>query len=377
MRVDKRFIRILLQFLGDYRLDDDAFRSKHGLSGEARQLSTLSDVDKERIKHRMKTHINVRMQAESGTVRRFRRWHYAAASVAVLICLAGGWYVMQDRTEVPFSVVADLEPGRDRAQLILADGTTISLDKHQEGLLATQGGVQIRQNDTGSVVYSGGNASDKSQLNQLVVPRGGRYTIRLPDGTDVWLNADSRLTYPTHFYGAKRQVELVGEAYFEVAHDATRPFEVKVGAAKVEVLGTRFNIRAYDGQPLETALLEGAVAFNHGTGSRLLKPGERAVVDREGKLSVLPANPEKVLAWKAGYFYFENTPIRDIMEELGRWYDADIDYVGDLGDLRFGGMVSKAERISTILDIMARTDQLTFQIAHSTEKGRRVTVMKK
>lgn len=375
MRADKRFISILSRFLSDYRLDEGAFRRKHG---DSEQRLPLSHTDKAQLKDRMKAHIDARL-SDRRPARRLQRWHYAAASVALVCCLASAWWwVDRDRAALPAApVVADLEPGGDRAQLILADGKTILLDEQRAGLVATQDGVQIRKNEDGTVVYSGQTPSGENGLNQLVVPRGGRYAVTLPDGTRVWLNADSRLIYPASFNGAKREVELSGEAYFEVAHDANRPFVVSVRDAKVNVLGTRFNIRAYDAQPLETALLEGAVAFNHGTASRVLKPGEQAVVDAEGTLDVVPANLEKVMAWKKGYFYFEDTPIRDIMDELARWYDAEVDYVGDLSDLSFGGMVSKTERISTILNIMERTDQLTFQIEQSSGKGRRITVMKK
>jgi transmembrane sensor len=362
MRADKRFMYILSRFLSDYRLDEGAFRRKHGDSEQRLPLS----------------HTDARL-SDRRPARRLQRWHYAAASVALVCCLAGvWWWVDREGAVAPAGYVAiDLEPGGDRAQLILADGKTILLDEQRAGLVATQDGMQIRKNEDGTVVYSGQTPSGENAINQLVVPRGGRYAVTLPDGTRVWLNADSRLTYPVSFNGAKREVELSGEAYFEVAHDASRPFVVSVRDAKVNVLGTRFNIRAYDAQPLETALLEGAVAFNHGTASRVLKPGEQAVVGANGTLDVVPANLEKVMAWKKGYFYFEDTPIRDIMDELARWYDAEVDYVGDLSDLSFGGMVSKTERISTILNIMERTDQLTFQIEQSSGKGRRITVMKK
>lgn len=379
MRTDKRFIRILKRFLADYRLDEDAFRRKHGENGL--HVPPLSHADRTELKQRMKAHIDARRSTDARPVRRLRQWHYAAASVALVCCLAGAWWLVgSDREAVTPAdpvMVADLEPGWDRAQLILADGRAILLDEQEEGLLATQDGVQIRKEEDGSVVYSGQQPTAESAPNQLVVPRGGRYAVTLPDGTRVWLNADSRLTYPASFHGTKRQVELTGEAYFEVAHDANRPFVVNVRDASVNVLGTRFNIRAYDAEPLETALLEGAVAFNHGTASRVLKPGQQAVVGTDGTFSVVPANLERVMAWQKGYFYFEDTPISDIMDELARWYDTDVDYVGDLSDLTFGGMVSKAERISTILNIMERTDQLTFRIEQSSGKGRRVTVMKK
>ncbi|GGG89414.1 iron dicitrate transporter FecR [Parapedobacter pyrenivorans] len=378
MRDNKRFIRILKQFLGDYRLDEEAFRHKHD-AREDQHVLPFSDANKQQRKKRMKALIDRGIRPNPGRLYSLRSWHYVAASLALVCCLAGAWWWV-DRagpTMVTAPVMADLEPGSDRAQLILADGRAILLDEQQEGLLATQDGVTIRKEEDGSVVYSGQQPSAESPPNQLVVPRGGRYALTLPDGTRVWLNADSRLTYPVSFHGAQRRVELVGEAYFEVAHDANHPFVVHVRDAEVNVLGTRFNVRAYDNQPLETALLEGAVAFNHSASSRVLKPGEQAVVGTDGSFTVVQANIEKVMAWQNGYFYFEETPVRDIMDELARWYDADIDYVGDFSDLTFGGMVSKAERISTILNIMERTDQLTFRIEQSAEKGRRVTVMRK
>ncbi|MFC3197664.1 FecR family protein [Parapedobacter deserti] len=379
MRPDQRFIRILKQFLTGYRLDEEEFRRVHGES--ERILPTLPDADRIELKRRMKAHIDAGISTAARPVRRLRHWYYAAASIALLCCLAGAWWLAASdwpKEVAPVTaVLADLEPGNDRAQLILADGRAILLDEQRQGLLATQDGVQIRKDKEGSIVYSGQQPAGESALNQLVVPRGGRYAITLPDGTRVWLNADSRLTYPASFHGAKREVELIGEGYFEVAHDADCPFVVNVRDAVVNVLGTRFNIRAYDDLPLETALLEGSVAFNRGAASRVLKPGDQAVAGVDGSFAVVPANLEKVMAWQKGYFYFEDTPIRNIMDELARWYDAEVDYKGDFGDLTFGGMVSKAERISTILNIMERTDQLRFQIEQSTGKGRRITVLKK
>lgn len=376
MRPDKRFISVLKEFLSGYRLDEEAFRRKHSESKEGRPA--LPDADRAELKQRMKRQIDARLSPDRRPVRRLPRWYYAAASVVLVCCLVGAWW-WGDGDQAPSvaTVVADLEPGGDRAQLILADGRTLSLDEQQNGLLATEEGIQIRKEEDGSIVYSRQHVSTGKALNQLVVPRGGRYALTLPDGTRVWLNADSRLTYPAGLDGAKRRVKLAGEAYFEVAHDANRPFEVEVREAVVNVLGTRFNIRAYDAQPLETALLEGAVAFQHGTASRVLKPGEQAVVGTDGAFAVVPANVEKVIAWQKGYFYFEDTPIQDIMDELARWYDADIQYVGDFSELTFGGMVSKAERISTILNIMERTDQLAFQVEQSAGQGRRITVMRK
>lgn len=379
MHPDPRFIRILKQFLSGYRLDEDAFRRMHGESEGI--LPTLSDTDRTALKRRMKAHIDAGMSPAARPTRQLRRWYYVAASIALVCCLAGTWWLAASdwpmAVDPAAAVVTDLEPGSERAQLILADGRSIVLDKQQQGLLATQNGVQIRKDQDGSVVYSGQQPAGGSALNQLVVPRGGRYAITLPDGTRVWLNADSRLTYPASFHGAKREVELVGEGYFEVAHDKDHPFVVNVRDAAVNVLGTRFNIRAYDDLPLETALLEGSVAFSRGAASHILKPGEQAVAGIDGSFAVVPANLEKVTAWQKGYFYFEDTPIRDIMEELARWYDAEVDFAGDFDDLAFGGMVSKAERISTILNIMERTDQLRFKIEQSTGKGRRITVMKK
>lgn len=377
MRRDERFIRILKQFLSGYRLDEEAFDGKHD---EAKGiLPTLSDAERADLKQRMKARVDAHRSSGKGRTVRLQQWHYAAASIVLACCLAAAWWwVERDRPAVMATpMVADLEPGSDRAQLILADGRTILLDEQEEGLLAAEGGIQIRKQADGSVVYADGQGSGEGAPNQLVVPRGGRYAITLPDGTRVWLNADSRLTYPAGFHGDRREVELSGEAYFEVAHDASRPFVVRVRDARVKVLGTRFNIRAYGTRPLETTLVEGVVAFNRGGASRVLKPGEQAVAGTDGALAVVKANLERVMAWHEGYFYFEDTPIQDIMEELGRWYDAEIQYVGDFSDLRFGGMVSKAERISTILNIMERTDQLQFRIEQSSGKGRRVTVMKK
>lgn len=224
-------------------------------------------------------------------------WFRYAAAVIVLLgmVLISGTYNEkhpQDQvvTDHPAPVQNEVAPGSDKAILTLANGQQIPLDSTANSLLATKG----IENNNAMISYSG--AGEDNIINTLATPRGGQYQIRLSDGTKVWLNAASSITYPTVFKGKERKVTISGEVYFEVAKDKTKPFHVKVNELDVEVLGTQFNINSYaDEDGVKTTLLEGSVRVNHASGQQLLHPNEQAVVSN-GKLALRKVNTEEVIA---------------------------------------------------------------------------------
>jgi len=210
--------------------------------------------------------------------------------------------------------------------------------------------------------------------NRIQVPYGGQYQLELPDGTKVWLNAGSSLRYPVSFTGHERKVELTGEGYFEVAKNKTMPFRVQTSKQVVEVLGTHFNINAYNDDPsVKTTLLEGSVKVTQNTMGtfKMLKPGQQSVL-KNNELQVKEADTEEAVAWKNGLFLFNDQSLDEIMHQVSRWYDLQIVFDDvSLKTQRFGGSISRFKNVSQLLQVLESTGSVHFKI-----EGRRLTAMK-
>jgi transmembrane sensor len=232
-----------------------------------------------------------------------------------------------------------------------------------------QGQTIVRQKN-GQLEYAVHGNSDAVVYNTLTVPRGGQFNIVLPDGSHVWLNAASSMRYPTAFNGGRREVELQGQGYFEVAPNARQPFFVKVNNLEVQVLGTRFDVMAYaDEKSINTTLLEGLVSVKNGTTEQRLRPGQQAIVDpATGNMVVRPADVDQVIAWKTGFFEFDNASLGDILRQLARWYDIDVSYNQTGNERLFGGRISRSLPLSDILH-MLEANGPTFLLS-----GRKLTV---
>lgn len=290
------------------------------------------------------------------------RYLRVAAAIALLI-ISAGIYWFSVKKQGPSQLAAgnninniQLKPGGNKATLTLANGTVIALEDEHNGALGQQNNTKIIKLNNGQLVYNSeqeksGNAP--AVFNTLSVPRGGKYNITLADGTVVWLNAASSLTFPAAFTGKERQVSLNGEAYFEVATDPSRPFSVKVGDMQVQVLGTHFNIMAYnDEQSVNTTLLQGAVKIQSSTGEALLRPGQQAKMDHAGKVQVVHADIDAVIAWKNGLFSFNNASIEEVMRQVARWFDAEIVYPDGIPQDRFQGEIDRSSDITAVLKIL-------------------------
>ena len=259
-------------------------------------------------------------------------------------------------------VTADPQPGGNKAQLTLADGSIILLDGTANGLLAEQGTAKIIKKADGQLLYDVTGAPTTDILyNTLSTPRGGQYNITLPDGSKVWLNSASTIIYPTSFNGKERKVEILGEAYFEVAKDATKPFRVKMNEMEVEVLGTHFNINGYQDESfVRTTLLEGKVKVRSGAVENLLNPGQQAQLGKNGNIKLLKnVNVEEVMAWKDGNFQFEDADIYSVMRQLARWYDLEVAYSGRLTK-HFVGSISRDVNLSQVLTMLQQTGEVKF-----------------
>ena len=270
------------------------------------------------------------------------------------------------------SLKYDVPPGGNKAILTLSDGSQIVLDSAATGVLSNQGNSRILKINSGQLAYktaAGGrlSASGPIAYNTISTPRGGQYQLMLADGTKVWLNASSSLRYPVAFSGKERSVELTGEGYFEVEKNEMMPFKVKVNTMEVDVLGTHFNVNAYsDESAIKTTLLEGAVKIKNSHASNTLSPGQQAQLTKDGQINIVnKVDMDEVVAWKDGYFQFNQADLKNIMRQISRWYDVDIRYEGEMPDRKFGGDISRTANISEVLNIL-KVSQVHFRIEGKT-----------
>ncbi|UYQ91166.1 FecR domain-containing protein [Chitinophaga horti] len=302
-----------------------------------------------------------------------RRSFQVAAAVALLI--SAGVYVWTtqrpDQSETVASNNTIIAPGREGAILTLADGSQVVLDSVANGVVANQGGAQVMLQN-GQLAY--GNTGNAATVNTITTPKGRQFKLLLPDGSKVWLNAASAITFPTAFTGNERRISLQGEAYFEIAKNPQQPFMVNIAeAVNVEVLGTSFNIHAYQNEnSIKTTLLDGAVKLLAYQQSQVLKPGQQAAVTSSKANITLIPNPDidKAMAWKNGLFNFDDASLEEVMRELERWYDIEVVYATGIPRSRFGGEINKQNTLQDVLQILEKSD-VHFRL----EQGRKLVVM--
>ena len=299
-----------------------------------------------------------------------------AASVAVIICFSL-YSILTNRHKVVPQIAKtklhDIPPGGNNAVLTLANGSKIILNNAKKGLLIQQGNVKVSKTTEGLVVYKANGddvAPGNAKLNTINTPKGGQYEVILPDGTKVWLNALSYLRFPTNFAGKTRQVEISGEAYFEVAKNPAKPFIVKSNRAEVTVLGTHFNVNDYPDEAFsKTTLLEGAVKIKGKQSVGTLKPGDQAIVSESEAMKVLAgADTEEVVAWKNGIFEFNRADITSIMRQASRWYDIDISYASPPSQVLYKGRISRNVNLSEMLSM------IKYMGINYTLEGRKLTI---
>lgn len=354
--------------------DDAELRNQIAELVLRQKKDAFKEVNWDRIYERIRQNIH-----QSGSFRSRPKGQWLRVA-AVLIVIALGvtsayWFSANKVQEVPLvenrETPVDIKPGATRAILQGAHGTVALSGKDTSFVLA---GNRVQINDSGLHIAKG-----KAVQYTLTVPRGGTYRVVLPDGTQAWLNADSRLEYPSVFTKDTREVSLTGEAYFEVKTDADHPFIVKLpssttgeGQGEVRVLGTAFNIQAYpEDKNVITTLIQGKVQVNSKDKQLVLSPGEQALLNREGQLALNPhADLEQVVAWKNGYFRFDKADIYTIMEQLARWYNVTVNYADHLPPHHFGAIISRNNNISGILNMLEATGEVHFKL-----KGKEIMVM--
>jgi len=337
------------------------------------------DYSMQLLKNKLKEETISKPAIPKRVVRLHKYWWAAAAVLIVFMSSALYFLVNNNRnnqnaneiTTKTSNLKDDVMPGGDKAMLTLSDGSTIVLDSAGNGILAQQGNTQIIKQQNGELIYNASGEGNNFAFNILSTPHGGQYKLTLPDGSKVWLNAASSLKYPTAFSGNSRQVEVTGEAYFEITKDVNRPFKVQVNQMEVEVLGTHFNVNGYEDEHIiHTTLLEGRVKINTQEGSNFLNPGQQAQLQKSGKIKLInDADLEEIMAWKNGNFQFENADISVVMRQLARWYDVDVEYKGNVSR-HFIGTISRSVNLSQVLTMLEQTGEVKFKI-----EGRKVIVM--
>ncbi|TDQ10270.1 FecR family protein [Pedobacter metabolipauper] len=280
------------------------------------------------------------------------------AAAAILVMLGMGMFIYYSHSLDTNSYANDIKPGSDQAILTLANGKKINLSNAGNGNLAVQAGVQIIKTNAGQLTFQITNLDESSGDYIVETPRGGQFQIVLPDGTKVWLNAASSLKLPSTYVSQKqRKVELSGEAYFEVTKDKSHPFVVVTASQEVTVLGTHFDVNAYDDEvDTKTTLLEGSVKVLALDGSQtektaLLKPGEQSVLNQQS-LKTVAVNAEQIVAWKNGFFQFYRADIKTVMRQLARWYDVQVVFEGNLPKKEFTGEIYRDLTASQALNLL-------------------------
>ncbi|RBL90158.1 FecR family protein [Chitinophaga flava] len=335
--------------------------------GSMKEKPALSADASQRILNRLMVSIN-----ETESVRTIpflrRTWvRYAAAAVLLLAVAGTARLLMRERKQVIPPIAVAVTTGSNRAVLKLSNGQEIVLDSAHGSILQQQG-ITVH-NDSGKLDYEG--HADVVEYHTLSTPRGGQYKVQLPDGTAVWLNAASGITYPTAFTGKERKVKISGEAYFEVAANAKKPFRVDVdGKATVEVLGTRFNVNAYtDEQHIRTTLLDGRVKVVHGQQASVLKPGQEAQITAQGMDIIDSPDLEMAIAWKNGSFRFDHAHLKEVLRQMSRWYDVTVIYEPGSTDIIFSGEIKRDLNLPQAL-IVLETMGVHFRI-----EGKQLIVM--
>jgi ferric-dicitrate binding protein FerR (iron transport regulator) len=376
---NRRTTRLLRRYLNGTASLEEVARVEKWWAAFPEGEALPGDIDLDRTKATLYQRIRFVLDGGAPVIPLHRRAAFRVGAVAALLILViGGYWLRSGTTGKPSSITSvavthDVAaPVKNRATITLADGKTIALDSAANGLVARQGSTRIQKTAAGRLEYLSADNAAAVQYNTVFVPRGSRIVdLTLADGTRIWLNSASSLRYPVAFTGSDRRVEITGEAYFEVAADPGHPFFVEHAGTEVEVLGTDFNCNAYEDEAtLDVSLVSGAVRVRDGGQERLLKPGQQAQVSRDAIRVANDVDMEAVLAWKDGRFQFgDAADIREVMRQISRWYDVDIEYEGTpMGHI--GGMIGRDANMSKVLRLLELTGAVRFRI-----DGKKVVVM--
>lgn len=335
---------------------------------------TLTEAEANEAEQRMLENLKTEISGNNRKTFPLRSaWTGWAAAVIVAFIIGGiiyaqlnrqpGQSVAQVTAKPPALHGHDIAPGTNKAMIRLEDGSSVFLDDAVTGIIAKQGNTQVLRLSSGEVVYKSGNNDDEVHINTMTTPRGGRYQLTLADGTKVWMNSASSISYPTSFVEKERKVKVSGEVYFEVAKNPQQPFYVIIdNETEIKVLGTHFNVNTYaDNGSVNTTLLEGTVSISNNHKEQILKPGQQAEIKNNAIYLKNNVDTAQVMAWKNGYFSFNSTDLKMVMKLLARWYDIDVEYEGQMPEMKFWGGISMHSTLSQVLQVLEES-KIRFRI---------------
>lgn len=369
--MDKQtFLNLLEKYLnGNASIEEQEFLHAYYdlFLADSEVIELLSKNEKQKLEAEIKAHIDANLFPNPKRISLWIKLGAVAASIAIAV-LAGVYFYQSNFKQATQQVVSnDINPGKVAATLTLSNGKKIYVADIKTGNVAEETGVKITKNEKGELVYTIiDNQNEPGKMQTLTTYRGETQALVLPDGSEVWLNAASSIKYPSSFVAASnRKVELTGEAYFEIAKDKSRPFIVSTDKQEVEVLGTHFNINSYsDELTTKTTLLEGSVRVSDKATNEemILEPGMQSRLSKN-KLTVSEVDVDDAIAWKEGFFVFSNEPLGDIMKQVARWYNVEIEYKDDeLRNKKFSGSVSRYAKVSQVLKKLELTKSVVFRI---------------
>ncbi len=376
---NKRFNELLEKYmtrtasLEEQRELQDWYNSKNNVD----VYWQAANVDEEQLL-RERLYLNIATRTAAPRSKQQKLWQRISVAAAMLLVVGAGLllYHYHSNPYGEISYANDVAPGKNSATLTLSNGKQIKITNALNGELANEAGVLISKNRSGELIYQlkDDNAKATNITNTFSTAKGETFQVRLSDGSLIRLNADSKISFSPSFNGSSRRlVSLIGEAYFEIAKDKRHPFILKGKELELEVLGTHFNVSAYDDDAVvKTTLLEGSVKVKavESPISHLLKPGEQAKLEN-GKISVAKADIELAVAWKNNEFMFESESIEQIMKMIERWYNVEVIYVGPKPTETFVGVVSRFDNVSKVLSVLQNTGSVKFRI-----EGRKIYVSK-
>lgn len=374
LRKKKELIELIRKYrLGKASLEEIKFLEKYYqyFNKEEKISESLTEYEIKETRDKIIANIQGSIQ-QAPVIPLYKRLGFRLAAASVLLIVSFSIYYLSfnknHQSPDTNTVVTNHDvapPAINRATITLANGQKVYLDSAENGILATQGNINVKKLEDGQIVYNVESSLVNSELvyNTLTNPKGSKVIdITLNDGTKVWLNAGSSLTYPVAFVGNERKVTMSGEAYFEVATLQLRsgqkmPFKVKINeSAEVEVLGTHFNINAYsDEASINTTLLEGSVRVTANKKNQLLKPGQQVQVNVNAIKLITDADVAQAVAWKEGLFSFRNADLATVVRQIARWYDVDVEYHGEIKPKKFGGEIQRDLNLSEVLEGLKET----------------------
>lgn len=327
---------------------------------EADIAEELSAVEKEKFANDISAGIMAKVGWTEKDAAKHSYGYLYKIAAAVLLLLAAGYvmfkpaYTGKNKSQATAKIVSDLVPGGANATLTLADGSSYILNKLEKNKVLRKGNLKIEKTKDGLLVFSvlQQNGANGPTMNTITTPRGGQYEVILPDRSRVFLNAASSLKFPDFFDGDIREVEFTGEAYFEISHLADKPFVVKSNHATIQVLGTQFNVMAYDSKQIKTTLLEGSVNLKSNTSAVMLVPGEQGVMSNSGNINKRKVDVDREVSWRKGWFSFNESSIENVMDEISRWYDIDVLYEHKLPHKEITGRVPRNAKLSVVLEML-------------------------